>query len=274
MYQNVVLYDEPRKILKHIDDVYCEMEQDEHDFICGLIKMKKPQKVLEIGVAGGATTAVIMSCLNIINPKASMYSVDISKECYRKKGKLSGYQLEIVKDYLPNYSQHQFLLGGGIPKYIDNIGKNIDFCILDTTHAMPGEVLDFLCVLPYLSDGAIVILHDVASHLLANSNNVYSMVSFATKILLDAVSATKYYNLDTQTYNIAGFMVNQQTRDNIANVFSALSITWYYEPNYNEMMLYRNFFLQYYNEECIKLFDLFWKMNHQKIEERTHNNVK
>lgn len=263
MYKVVNLFNEPREILNQTQEKYCEMNAEEHGFLCGLIKEKKPNKILEVGVAGGGTTSVIMKCLDIVNPEAFMYSVDLNEECYRKKGKKSGYQLEEVKDYLSNYSNHRFYLGGVLPEFIETIGPDIDFCILDTVHSMPGEVLDFLCVLPYLANGAVIVLHDVANNLLGRYSGAY-----ATKVLLDAVRATKYYDLNNKIYNIGAFLIDNGTRENIANVFSALSITWAYEPRIQEIMKYRDCYKKYYDEECIKIFDVFWELNHKKLSER------
>ena len=260
MYQRIELWKEPREILNYTREKYCEMTVGEHGFLCGLLKEKKPEKVVEVGIAGGGTTAVVMKCLETVNPNAKMYSVDLNKECYRKKEKMSGYQLEEVKDHLTNYSNHKFCLGGVLPKFIENIGGGIDFCILDTVHALPGEVLDFLCILPYLKDGAVVVLHDITNNLLGKYVNAY-----ATKLLLNSVSGVKYYNYDDNIHNIGAFVVDSTTRETIANVFSSLSVTWAYEPSIQQMMQYRDEYKKYYDEECIKLFDIFWEMNHAKL---------
>lgn len=70
----------------------------------------------------------------------------------------------------------------------------------DTVHAMPGEIFVFLTILPYLNDGAVCIIHDIAN------------------------------------LNIGAFVVDNKTRGNIANVFSSLSVTWTYEPTIRELM--------------------------------------
>ena len=141
-----------------------------------------------------------------------------------------------------------------MPQFVDKIGDDIDLCILDTVHAMPGEILDFLAILPYLNNGAIVILHDVANNLLGRST-----LAYATKILLDTVYAEKFYDYQNMNLNIGAFKIEDKTRENIANVFSALSITWLYEPAIRELMFYRDIFKRYYDEECISLFDIFWE---------------
>ena len=117
-----------------------------------------------------------------------MYSVDINKECYRRKGKASGYQLEEVKDYLPNYKNHTFYLGKILPYVIEKIGSEIDFVVLDTCHILPGELLYFLCILPYLKNGAVVVFHDITLNLQGADK------AYATKIVLDMSTGKKYFN--------------------------------------------------------------------------------
>ena len=35
-------------------------------------------------------------------------------------------------------------------EYIEKIDNNIDFAMIDTAHFEPGEILDFLIILPFL----------------------------------------------------------------------------------------------------------------------------
>lgn len=253
MYKTVEPFYEPREIIDHMEEGYCEMTCKEHGFLCGLVKEKAPDKVVEVGVAGGGTTGVLMKCLDLVNPSAKMYSCDLNK--------ITGYQLEEVKDQLTNYTQHTFLLGGLLPQFIDEIGGNIDVCVLDTVHRMPGEILDFLTILPYLNDGALCILHDTADNLQGR----FFKDSFATKILLDSVFAEKYYDFQNENLNIGAFAVDHRTREYIANVFSSLSITWSYMPSIRELTAYRDVFKKSYDEECIALFDIFWEKNYLRL---------
>ena len=259
MYRSIEAFDEPRNILQKMSEPYVEMSPADHGFLCGLIKDYSPKKVVEVGVAGGATTAVIMNCLSMTgNREAVTYSVDLNEECYRRKGKRTGWQLEEVKDYLDNYQNHTFLLGRMLPQIIQEIGSGIDMVILDTVHALPGEILDFLCIFPYLAENAIVVVHDITRNF---SEHRYS---FATKILLDSVSGEKYFNLIKRLPNIGAFRITEETMLNIENVFSALSITWGYSVDAEILMDYRKIYQSFYPEECLKLFDQIVLM--QKIQ--------
>lgn len=118
--------------------------------------------------------------------------------------------------------EHEFLLGKYAVEYLEQIGKNIDFLVLDTVHNLPGELLDFIGFLSYLSNGAIVVLHDIClNHV---SDNI---AGYATQLLLDVVTGEKIFDLsvDDDIPNIGAFVVDSKTRENIEDVFRALLIS-------------------------------------------------
>lgn len=262
MYNQVELYREPEEILYKMREGYCEISSAELGFLCGLLKKYRPHKIVEIGVAGGGSTAVIMKCLDLIHSDAEMYSVDKNERCYRREDKKTGYQMEEIKSELPNYLNHKFLLGHILPEVIDIIGNGIDFIFLDTVHSLPGELLDFLCVLPYLKDGAVVVMHDTASNFYRGRN------AYATKIILDVSAGKKYFNYLDEILNIAAIEVSQDTKRFAADLFSALSITWSYLPPESDVKYYREKYRQHYDKECNELFDIFCKMQMSLLREK------
>ncbi len=79
-WNEVTPYEEPRKkILPRITQVdgEPEMSAGESAFLCGLIRDRKPSVFMEVGIAGGATTAIILQCLSDLGLPCTMYSVDI-----------------------------------------------------------------------------------------------------------------------------------------------------------------------------------------------------
>ncbi len=162
--KKVTLWEQPRKmILEKIPSVKNEPEMTpfESAFLCGLIKQQMPKKIVEVGIAGGGTSAIIMECLSKLSDGCEFHAVDISEKFYRDKKKRSGFLAEEAGKYIKNV-KYQVHLGKIAVEYIDVIGENIDLLLLDTTHALPGEVLDFLTLYPYLSKNATVVLHDTA----------------------------------------------------------------------------------------------------------------
>lgn len=227
-----------------------EMLDSEVEFLCGLIRDNKPKKIVEVGVSAGGTTAVILHCLSELDYQCEMYSVDLSEKYYRDINKNSGY---IAEDYklATNYKgNHKLLLGKVLPEQLEQIGGDIDFIIIDTVHSLPGEVIDFLAAFPYLSENAVVVLHDTFLHYKCHARS-----SYATSILYQSVTADKYLNNQSEYPNIAAFTINQDTEKYILDVFNSLIITWSFVIDDDMFIKYRNLYAKYYGAEAVRLFE-------------------
>lgn len=87
-----------------------EMSAFESAFLCGLIKHYEPHKIVEVGVAGGGTTAIILKCIEMLGLSDTiMYSVDIADKFYRGKGEQSGYLADEIINNADVPFKHQFL---------------------------------------------------------------------------------------------------------------------------------------------------------------------
>lgn len=226
---------------------YSEMSDFDRDFLCGMLKQKRPHKIVEIGVSAGATTAIILSCLKTLDISCEMYSVDLNEKWYRDRACETGFAVKnhMTHDFSVN---HRFMLGRPIPYVLDEIGKEIDFLILDSMHFLPGEVLDFLVCLPYLKEKAVVILHDIELDLRTNG---YPM---ANKGLFCTVTAKKWYMENDNSYyfglaNIAAFEVGAETRENIADVFMLLNVAWRYLIPEKDLEKYNQIIERFYDED-------------------------
>jgi hypothetical protein len=131
---------------------------------------------------------------------------------------------------------------------------------------MPGELLDFLIIYPYLSPDAIVVLHDVnENHQYFKSSGGYylnfkkSFELIATSVLFSTVKAVKYYNADAP--NIAAFQIDQDTRTHLIDCFFALSHTWAYNMPQNILKIFRKELMQYYDKNCLSFFDQAVRQN-------------
>ena len=156
-------------------------------------------------------------------------------------------------------------MGEYYPSVADQVGDNIDFLILDTVHSLPGEFLDFIAILPYLKDGAIVVLHDVSLNLL----DVKIGGSDCNRALLSCVSSgEKYYNFkelgDGCLPNIGAFVVDESTRKNIMNVFQTMTMSWNYMPNQEELCIYTEHYKKFYVVDCLDLWNRIVTMQKYK----------
>lgn len=270
--EDVILYKEPIDILNQLSsEDSSEMSSWQLAFLCGLIKEHRPEKILEIGVAAGGTTSVILNCISLLDIDTEVHSIDLSTRFYRDKNKETGYLARESIQLLNKKVRHSLHTGSISVDFVEQIGKGIDFLILDTAHMMPGEILDFLACLPYLKEGAVVVLHDIISY----HNGVST--AFATQLLLDTVKADKLVGVDQDymfTYpNIGAFTITKDTVKHIEDVFSALMITWGYCPADEHLKLYRDFYKTYYNEECIHIFDLAVKLNKHTLNKKKDSKI-
>lgn len=281
--RSVEMYYKPTEILTTLIACDNEMSCEQQGFLCGLIKEKRPKKIVEVGVAAGGTTCVLLKCVDEILKGTKVYSVDISERYWRDSSKKTGYMLDELSPYLKK--NHELLIGKYLAERLNEIApeRDIDFLILDTVHRLPGELLDFLAAFPYLRKEAVVVLHDV---ILCHIDGNFE--AYATKLLLDVVTADKYYlldyaehenkslqiNKDTNKYiadnfsiykkcemeNIAAFQMTDDTRKYIVDCFSVLTIPWQYLPGDEELKIYRELISCEYDDECLKLWDCAIKM--------------
>ena len=192
-----------------------------------------------------------------------MHSIEISEAYVLDKTKSSGFMAEAAKKVL-GVDTHEFHLGTIAPNVMNKIGGDIDFAIIDTVHALPGEILDFLVILPFLKLNAVVCLHDVSRHKIPPP---YKM-AFATASLLCSVDADKIVSLMPEPNNwnfrypnIGAFQLTPGTRQNIINVFLSLVLPWNYVPKPAQLRSYSEAIHRTYEPEIYRFFDDIVRMN-------------
>lgn len=249
MYQSVDLYYEPRQAMSSKIAFFegePEMSEFESAFLCGMIRRFSPHKLVEIGIAGGGTTAIIMQCMDLLKVPCEIHSVDIvdTFDHGPLRGKKTGFLADEAKQFIGNSVRQKTYRGKIAPEFMPEIKGDIDFAIIDTVHTMPGEILDFIALMPYLKDEAVVVLHDIANNYGKDSMSTFRKHANVTKVLFDSVYADKYFMKDPQRDdrkgfpNIAGFQINAETRKHLNNAVSALSSTWYHLPPEDQLAAY------------------------------------
>lgn len=272
MYKSVDLFYEPLEILDRLSDGdKAEMTTEDMAFLCGMIRERKPKKIVEIGVAAGGTTAVILNCISAIGLKTKMFSIDLSTTYYRDRNKEAGYLAKECKTILREELDYTLYTGKYAVECLEEIGDDIDFLILDTVHSLPGEILDFLACFPFLKQGATVVLHDVILNHLSDKTDAY-----ATKLLFDSAVGMKFMNIanDGNLIGIAALVITEDTQRYIEDVFSALTIVWKYIPRDAELAMYREFLTKYYTPSQLKWFDMAVELNRETLKKRSKGFVK
>lgn len=219
-----------------------EMTYWERKFLNGIIRLTKPKKILEVGVAAGGSSSIILNAVKDMD-NSILYSIDYNEKFYRDKSKDSGF---IVKEKFPHLLKNRKLYTGGVSaKFMDEVGGNIDLCLLDTMHSNPGEFLDFLMILPYLKKNAIIIIHDIFT---ANTNLILFSAIRGDKILF------KDKNQIFKNYGIGAVVLDDNIMDFIFDYFFLLKLNWSYMPTEEDIEYIIKLFKKYYDNEMVEFF--------------------
>lgn len=253
----------PRKLIsEHLPEIPSKIKMYEPDsaFLCGLLNKFKPEKILEVGIANGGTTAVIIQCMHTLGIPFQIHCVDLLEKGYAGSDREIGY-LGKEASRLLHFDNYHLWSGVCLPQVIDRIGGDIDFLILDTTHRLPGETLDFLAAYPYLSADAVVCMHDIRQ----NHNNPPDHMRIATNALFNSVAADKYIYSDATRQpdypNMGAFKINADTEKYITNVFGVLTQNWAKLPSKEMLASYKAILCRSYSEESLWIFDHALQMN-------------
>lgn len=193
---------------------YSEMARNERYFLNGIIRYHKPKKILEVGVSSGGGSALILNAIRDIEG-AELYSVDYRQTAYRHPDKPSGFLVE--EKFSELMGKWHVYRGGDVSRFVEEIGGDVDLLMLDTVHSHPWEILNFLCVFPFMKkDSSWVVLHDILT-------NVCRYL-FGTVVSDKKVSPVS--DIEGVPANIGAFMISDVTAKYIDDLLGCLLIRW------------------------------------------------
>ncbi len=245
--------------------LHSEMSDIERRFVNGLICFYKPENLLEIGVSLGGGTVNLLNAISG-NPAASLLSIDRANVWWNDKK--TPVASDVFKTFPALTGNKWTLVSGKDPsEVLDQLGKTFDFVVIDTAHLHPVECLNFLCALPYLKDGAIVVLHDT-------SLMVRVRKCLASRILLTSVVAADKCFPRTGDHsglcgvvNIAAFEICADSRKYISGAFESLMIPWAVFPE-SDIDNIRAFLARHYDAYCLGVYDTAVSLNRGWLRQR------
>ncbi|MDR2594964.1 MAG: class I SAM-dependent methyltransferase [Fibromonadaceae bacterium] len=246
---------------------FMQMSTEERRFLFGLIRHFKPKNILEVGVAEGGGSMLILQAIKDIK-ETTLTSIDYAERTLRYD-KPIGFAALLENANNPQWT----LVAGKDPsEVIKSFNKKFDFVIIDTAHIHPVETLNFLSVLPFLEDGTVVVLHDLSLYVNTNFKDLsnFPNIFLATKFLFSSVTGEKItISSNNKEYisqwilpNIGAFQVTSDTRKYIDGVFYSLAIPWCFTPEDYVMNSIRNIVEKYYDKTKLELFDYAIKANY------------
>ena len=226
-----------------------EMTYLERYFLNGIVRQTKPKKILELGVSAGGSSAIILNAIKDFD-NAKLYSVDYNTKLYYDNSKNTGFIIDEKFSNLKN--KWSLYTGGTAAKFMEEIGGEIDLCLIDTMHVNPGEFLDFLIVLPYLKKNAILILHDIALHY--NGNERHSITNCILFSCLRGKKLSFNEGLWNSFANIGAVILDENIKDNILDYLYLLTLPFEYLPTDNDILECQKLFSKHYKQDLVDKF--------------------
>ena len=206
------IYEQIRE--KLLNNRCSQMWANQREFLNGVIRKFKPKKIVEIGVAEGGGTSIILNAIQDIE-NSHLYSIDLSDSPNIGK---------CVTNLFPQFLNKWTLFTGNIAsKFMEQIGNNIDMVFIDSAHFEPGEILDFIIVLPFLKEGAIVGFHDIANQI---THNIKQRNEWAPYIIFNIIRGIPYYPSGNilLKHDIGIKVLNQNQKQYYHDYFRALGM--------------------------------------------------
>ena len=238
------------------------MWANQKEFLNGVVRKFKPKKILELGVANGGSSIVLLNAIDDFE-NSKLYSIELDE---------GNYIGDCVKKYFPQFMKNWVLFQGNIAtEYVEKIGKNIDMALIDTAHFEPGEILDFLMILPFLKEEAIIIFHDIANQITRSETRN----EWAPYIIFNAIRGEKYLpsGNDILKQDIGAIKLEKNQKKYYHDYFRLLGGQWQYLPKENHINLFINFIKKYYDNECLIMFEEAVSFNKNFVKNNPKNTL-
>ncbi|MCL2839581.1 MAG: class I SAM-dependent methyltransferase [Defluviitaleaceae bacterium] len=249
---------------KHLDSIdfkllHSEMIETERRFVNGLVRYYQPKNIIELGVSYGGGTVNLLNAINDM-PDSKLTSIDRINHWYKDESIPVGTAVSTVFPTLQD-GKWRLIVGKDPSEVLDGLKERFDFAIIDTAHRHPIESLNFLCLLPHLKDGAIVILHDISLFALYPDSNPTCL---ASRILASSVVGPKlcpqtksmpYISESEPVNNIIAFQITVETRKYVNNVFMVLSMPWEIFPMDRDIHHIRQCIINHYPASLVDEFN-------------------
>ena len=230
---------------------------NQKEFINGIIRKFRPKKIIELGVNVGGSSIIILNSIKDLK-NSHLFSIDIKNDIYIGS---------CVENYFHNLTEKWTLFKGGIAaEFIEKIGKNIDLAMIDTSHFEPGEILDFLLILPFLKEEAIVIFHDI-DHQITYARGKNLRNEWAPYIIFNIIRGEKYLPSGDGIFNkdIGAIKLEKNQKRFVYDYCRALGGQWQYFPEEKHIQIALKFFEKYYDNVCLTILKESIDFNRQFV---------
>ena len=245
------------------DAGWMNMNSNQYYLINGIIRKHKPKSCLEVGVAEGGSSIIILNAIKDIK-NSSLISLDLNTNFYLNPSHKTGYRVE---KYFPELTKNWQLFTGEQPHiFLEKLNLTYDFVFLDTAHINPGELINFIEILPFLNENAIIVLHDIVWHLIKENERQkerINSISSPSLLLMSTLYGDKIViKTEDGLENMGAIYLYKNQKEHYLNYFLLLLNFWEYMPSEKHLEEIRVFIKKYYdNDLYLSIFETAVKNN-------------
>ena len=257
-------------IKKKLLDFPCQdMWKNQPEFLNGVVRRFRPKKIVEIGVRTGCASSIILNAIKDVN-NSHLYSIDLNK-----RGSIG----KCVYKLFPNLLSKWTLYKGDIAaKFMEEIGKDIDMAFIDSAHFEPGEILDFIIILPFLSEEAIIVMHDIANQITISSISkgwFGKRNEWAPYLIFNSIRGKIYLPSggNPLTHDIGARKLDFNQKQYFHDYFRVLGGQWQYFPKEKYIKEMYTYFKKYYDIDCLNIFNESVNFNRRFVKQNPKENL-
>ncbi len=152
------------EILPRRQGVKGSISRQEAEFLLCMIEREDVRAAIEIGVASGGSTLYMLAMLSRLGGDRKLYALDLAEAYYPDPSRAVGFlALDSEFNQASRLALYPRACVADLRRLVGapNCGPRFDLAFIDGEHLHPWPALDLLFLLPWLRDGAVVVLHDI-----------------------------------------------------------------------------------------------------------------
>jgi len=168
--------------------------------------------------------------------------------------------------------------GNVASKFMEKIGKDIDAVFIDSAHFEPGEILDFIIVLPFLSEKAVVCLHDIANQqtlFYRSASWIGKRNEWAPYIIFNGIRGKTYLPSGKKRLwnDIGAKRLDINQKQYYHDYFRLLGGQWQYFPKEEYIQGIYEYLKKYYDNDCLTMYNETVKFNRKFLRYNPKHNL-
>ena len=146
---------------------YGQIIRSEAEFLIHRTLERRPDLTVEIGTAGGASTAHLLMARDLLGGEGRVVAIEALEYCYFDPSKKPAFLVERTFGQTPGrYDLH---CGKTSLDLEDILGRRVvDLLFIDGNHSHPWATMDTILALPFISEETTIVYHDINLHNLAS----------------------------------------------------------------------------------------------------------